>query len=100
MRSTTVVPAAALEVEWVKPGQLVNAPALDTGEEGPFMALAPCGDLFHLYFCETCGRELANAAQIEIHVEKGGLHRIARWCQKRNVFEAAPKVELRIEAGA
>lgn len=100
MKRTTVVDSVGLEIEWVRRGDVIKAPALDTGEDGPFMAVAPCADLFHVYYCVTCLVSLANAGNIEIHVEKGGYHQIARWCEKRNLFEAAEPIALNIEARA
>jgi hypothetical protein len=91
-------PAPAV-IEWVKRGQIIQAPSLGNARE-PYMVFGACPDLFHAWYCEPCNQLLANVAQLEMHVETGGSHRLVVWCSKRRLYEAVdePPV-LQIGAG-
>jgi hypothetical protein len=97
MKRKTVIDRLGLVIEWAQVGEVIQAPTLTLGEREPYMVLKNCGDLFHQFYCETCGVNLANAGQIEMHVENGGHHRFVIWCSRRSVYEEAKPVELQLE---
>src|ERR1051325_6577110 len=82
-------PTPTLTVEWARRGDLMQAPSLvsPSGRE-PMMVLSRC-DRPGPYFCEPCKVNLANVGQLEMHLEPGGTHRIAVWCQRHGVYEQA-----------
>lgn len=81
-------------VEWLRGGDIIVVPKLDQIER--VMVVSPCaGDLMHLFYCEPCRAHLANVYNLRLHLEAGGDHRIATWCDKRRVYEAISSAQFR-----
>jgi hypothetical protein len=88
-----------LKIEWVRRGDIVQAPSLmRIDETEPYMAISRCEDLLAYHYCETHRQALANVAQLEMHVEKGGEHRIAVYCDRHRCYEEAAPVNLQVLA--
>lgn len=72
--------AAKLKLEWVKRGDIVHAPSLmRINETEPYMVMSRCADLLKYYYCDVHRVALANVAQVEMHVEQGGEHRLVAY---------------------
>lgn len=84
-----------LTIAWATRGELIDAPSLldSTGVE-PYMILRRCNKASFLdsFYCETHRCNLANVAQVEMHVQTGGAHRIAVWCNTHRLYEAVTPI--------
>lgn len=84
--------AEPLVIEWAKKGHVIMSPSpFRPTEAEPYMVLSRCADrtLLDAIFCETCRVNLANVGQLEMHLEKGGVHRLALYCNKHRTYEEA-----------
>jgi hypothetical protein len=86
-------------VRFVEPGATIHVPEtlVDPPRLEPWYVLNPCGAPGRLY-CTTCDQYLANIYNVEVHLQPGGEHELARWCDKHRVYEAVqPELITAIE---
>ncbi len=82
-----------LVVTWFRFGDVVESPG-PNGRFESWFVLHNCGHATSAFFCATCRLYLANRGNLEIHLERGGAHRLAVWCPTDRLYEE-PTLELR-----
>lgn len=74
-------PPLSLDVVWGVAGDVVQI------EHERHMLWTKCELVICAYFCRFCRQYLANVAQLEMHLERGGQHYLVRHCT-RHGYEA------------
>jgi len=79
-------------LSWAAPGDSVSIRNSAERIE-PMMVLNPCGQR-RTFYCVTCQLPLANAGQIEMHVDPGGTHQLIAWCGRHCTPEGPDPAEV------
>jgi hypothetical protein len=61
-----------------------------------YMVLGPCEHRSLGYYCVTCGEQVANLGNLEMHVQGAGDHAVVAWCgdPKCRVYREADAEQL------
>lgn len=78
-----------LVLTWARSGDVIAVANTVSGFTGPMMVLSECGAVSYGYYCEPCRCHCANLANLIMHLDSGGAHHVALWCEKHRSYEEA-----------
>ncbi len=83
-----------LDLTWCTRGDIIDVVNEIAQTTEPIMVFSPCTLATKGYYCASCKRHIANIGNLLMHIEAGGVHRIAVWCQAHRLYEAAEQSQI------